>query len=123
MINSIFASGRYTVVTGGASFSYYQLSQPQPQSITGQLRLNGSTLEVFDGNLWISVSSPPTSIGLTTEAEELLDWARKKRDEERNLETLSKTNPAIADLMHQVKEKLEQIEVVKILLDTNETGC
>ena len=118
MINSIFASGRYTVVTGGTSFSYYPPPQPQPQSITGQLRLNGSTLEVFDGNGWISASNF-TSIGLTTEAEELLDWVRKKRDEERNLETLSKTNPAIADLMHQVKEKLEQIEVVKILSETN----
>ena len=41
--------------------------------------------EVFDGNSWVSLNMSVASVGLSGEAEALLDWARKKRDEEMEL--------------------------------------
>ena len=42
--------------------------------------------------------------------------ARKKRDEELEMERLAQTNSTIKDLVTQLKEKQEQIHVVKTLL-------
>jgi len=46
----------------------------------------------------------------------LLEWARKKRNEELELERLAQTSPAIKDLITQIEEKEEQIRVVQALI-------
>ena len=50
-------------------------------------------MEVFDGNMWQMVGSSFASIGLTQEAEELLDWAKQKRQEEVNLKMRMEEHP------------------------------
>jgi hypothetical protein len=45
-----------------------------------------------------------------------LEWARRKRREELELEELAKTSPAVNDLVNQIKEKQNQLEMVKTLL-------
>jgi hypothetical protein len=49
-------------------------------------------------------------------AELLLDWAKKKRDEEMELEALALTNPTIRDLLETIKQKEEQITIVRTLI-------
>ena len=52
----------------------------------------------------------------------LLEWARKKRDEEQKIEKL-KDNPAIADLLKQKADIDEKIKIVEILIrDHNGTN-
>jgi len=78
--------------------------------------VDAQCIKVFDGNSWTILASPSVSVGLNHEAESLLDWARKKRNEELEYEQLAETNPAIKDLLSQIKTKEEQIQMVMTLL-------
>jgi hypothetical protein len=49
-----------------------------------------------------------SSVGLTPEAETLLDWARQKRDEEYKLKSLMDKHPGL-------KEAYERLEIMKAL--------
>jgi hypothetical protein len=114
MITGIASSGKYMYVHGGTSMPYVNSNG----LCAGNVRFNTNTrtLEVYDGTTWIAMSST-AQVGLSPEAESLLDWARQKRDEEYQLQELAKTNPTIADLLDQIKEKQEQIRVVRNLTE------
>jgi hypothetical protein len=76
-------------------------------------------MEVFDGTNWIIINSTIASVGLTGEAESLLDWIKQKRDEERTLEYLAEENPTIKDLVNQIKEKQHQVKMIQTLLKSS----
>lgn len=59
-------------------------------------------LEVYDGVVWLELGDP-AEIGLSHQAEEVLQWARKKMEEEAQIERLAKEHEGIRDL----KEKLD----------------
>ena len=60
-------------------------------------------MEVNDGVSWRSLAANSTSIALTVDAQQALDWAISKMQQEARLEEISKTHPAVKDL----KEKLD----------------
>jgi len=124
MIKSISATGRYMQVTGGASSTYINNYPEMDEVISGALgvgdvRYNttNQNLEVYDGNNWVQIQTGYTSVGLNAEAESLLDWARQKRDEELQIQTLAKSNVAIKDLLEQRKTIDDQISMVKTLVN------
>jgi len=102
MIKSITPSGRYIQTGGGSPMQPY--ISPGAQG-AGQVRYNTNThhMEVWDGMSWKEISNNYVSVGLTGEAEMLLDWARAKRDEDLRFKTLMESHPGIQDL----KEKLD----------------
>lgn len=116
MIKGLTTTGKYMQVIGGPSSTYVN-SFSGAQGI-GNLRFNttNQTLEVYDGNNWTTMNMGIPIIGLTGEAESLLDWARQKRAEEWERERLAESNPTIKDLLSQIKEKEEQIKMVQTLL-------
>jgi hypothetical protein len=102
MIKSVNSSGRYIQTGGGIPMSPY--FSPGAQG-AGQMRFNtnSNNIEVWDGVTWKEISNNYASVGLTSEAESLLDWAREKRDEDVQLKTLMESHPGLKDL----KEKLD----------------
>jgi hypothetical protein len=87
----------------------------------GMIRYNGINMEVYDGASWLNLSTN-ANISLGYDTQELLEWARKKRDEETQIEKL-KDNPAIADLLKQRADIEEKIKIVGILIkDYNGTN-
>jgi hypothetical protein len=116
MIKNITASGKYVQVSGGSGSTY--VGNNSGAQGVGNLRYNTVTqnIEIYDGFTWVVMNTGYPSIGLTGEAESLLDWARKKRDEEFERDRLAQSNPAIKDLLNQVKEKEDQIKMVMTLL-------
>jgi hypothetical protein len=115
MIKGLATSSKYTVVSGGNTNVPY-VNQNLNNPFQGMLRISGSDLQVFDGSSWIVMNFGHSTVGLTTDAEVLLDWARKKRDEEMELEALAKTNSTIKDLMDTIEQKQEQISIVRTLI-------
>ena len=101
MIRSITPTGRYVQVTNNTSTPYFS---PGTQG-AGQVRYNTNTsnMEAWDGVVWKDINGGYTSIGLSSEAETLLDWARTRRDQDLRLEALMELHPGIRDL----KEKLD----------------
>jgi hypothetical protein len=81
---------------------------------------NMNVIEAYDGQVWKEVSSY-ASVGLTAEAELLLDWARKKRDEEIELESLAREHPAINIALDNLKKAKTQLDATIILSKEHET--
>ena len=116
MIKSIMSSGRYMQISNTSSSTYVN-GYSGLQGV-GNMRYNTSSqnMEVFDGNNWVILNMSIPSIGLSTDAESLLDWARKKRDEEFELQELAKTHPSIKDLVNDIENKQDQIKMIKTLI-------
>lgn len=108
MIKTIMQAGRYMQVSGGSSSTYVN-GYGGAQGV-GNMRYNTTTqnMEVFDGTSWITLNMGVSSVGLTIEAETLLDWARTKRDEEFKLKELMEKHPGL-------KEAYERLEIMKAL--------
>jgi len=114
MIKNIMGGNGIKVVGNTSSFPYINMSSPS----SGMVRYNGNTqnLEIYDGTVWLATPGSYPTIELTSEVRELLEWARKKQHEELHLQELTKTNPAIDDLVKQIEEKQEQIKIVQSLI-------
>ena len=112
MIKGITQSGRYTQVSCGTSSTYvngYSGSQG-----VGNVRYNTSTqnMEVYDGNNWVMLNMGFASVGLTGEAEMLLDWAREQRDKQLAYQSMAKDHPAIKNALDALKRAEEQLDLV-----------
>jgi hypothetical protein len=121
MIRGLSSTGNYTIIAGGAPATPYISNGGLG---AGNVRFNTNTqyMEVYDGHSWLQLASSYASVGLTPEAERLLDWAKRKLNEESALELKAKDNPAIADLLKQRNTIDEQIKVIEILTKDNKVG-
>ena len=117
MIKSIYSNTPFITVSGGNPGSTYIGNYSNSPGV-GNMRYNPSNqnIEVYDGSTWIILSAQHANVNLSDEAVSLLEWARKKRNEELELERLAQTNPVIKDLVNQIKDKEEQIKIVQTLI-------
>ena len=105
MIKSISQSGKYISVQGGTSYNpyitpmNYNGQPPGAQGFIGQVRYNATsqTMEVFDGNSWMQIAPTSASVGLTPDAERILDWAAKRMQEDADLERRMQEHPSLRD--------------------------
>ena len=114
MIKGLDQSGRYTVVSAGNSIVPY-VNQNMDNPIQGMIRISGNDMQVFVGNSWIVMNTSYATVGLTGEAESLLDWARQKRDEERMMASRAEKSVAVADALATYQQAQEQLMVVLAL--------
>ena len=121
MIKYIASSGKYTNVIGGPATNY--INNYSGAQGVGNLRFNttNQSMEVYDGNSWMVLQMGHVNVGLSAEAESLLDWARQKRQEELELEALAETNATVRDLLNTIKQKQEQISIVRTLIKKEES--
>ena len=120
MLNGINTSGRYLTVTGGSSSTYINKNYNSNAKMVGDMMydVDSQCIKVYDGSSWQPLYGSVATVELTYEAQTLLDWARKKKDEEHLLEKQAQENPAIKDLVEQIKLKQEQIKMVQTLLNS-----
>jgi len=117
MIKTI-AGGRGVVVSGATyvtgAWPYIDMTKHS----AGDVRYNGtiSSIEVYDGMSWYPIQASSSLVELDQDTVSVLAWARKKQAEEALLNQLAETNPMMKSLVEQLKEKQDQIEMVKILL-------
>jgi len=96
MIKGISTSSpRWMSVYSGAHSPYIS-----PGSMSaGMVRYNPNTqtLEVYDGNSWLAIAGS-ADVGLSPEAQQVMDWAYKKMKEDEQLEVLMEKHPGLKDL-------------------------
>jgi hypothetical protein len=116
MIKGITQTGRYMMISGGTPGSTYVNNYSGSQGV-GNMRYNttNQSVEVYDGNIWIQLSMSYASVGLTGEAESLLDWAREKRNKEIELTALANKHPAVAKALENLNKAQEQLDLIAIL--------
>ena len=122
MIKSI-TGGKGLVVTGSGT-TYVSKSYSSNAHQTGNMMydMDQQCIKVFDGNSWQTLGMGHASVELDYDSSSLLDWARKKRDEEMIINRLAETNPTIKDLVNQIKDKQEQIKIVQTLIQKETTS-
>jgi hypothetical protein len=111
MIKGIAQSGRYTTVSNGNASTY--VNSYSGQQGVGNMRFNTSTqnMEVFDGSNWVMLNMSYASVGLTPDAESLLDWAKEKRSEELAWESLAKDNEAVKIALNNLEKAKQQLDI------------
>jgi hypothetical protein len=114
MIKGIAPTGKYMYINGGTASGTYI----SPGSMgAGMVRWNSNMncLEVNDGNIWKTLDMGHASVGLTPEAESLLDWAKVKMQEEQEMKRLAENHPAVAMALENLNKSQEQLKATIIL--------
>jgi hypothetical protein len=121
MIKNIAPTGRYIQVTGTSANTYVN-GNYGAQGV-GNMRFNTSSqnMEVYDGSTWVMLNMDYPSIGLSGEAESLLDWAREKRDEEMAWQSLAKENQAVKIALDNLEQARRQLDITAKLAREYET--
>jgi len=114
MIKGVTSYNPYFSVRSAPSL-YINMSTPS----SGMMRYNGnvSSVEIYDGSYWQAITNYQ-EIGLTPQATEILDWAKKKMQEEHLRTMLATTHPAVAVALENLKRAEEQLQTT-IHLSTN----
>lgn len=86
-------------------------------AFTGTVQWNGALkkFQVSTGAGWQDIDNT-INYGIDQSVVKIIEWARKKMLEEAELEQLSKSNPALADLVNTLKETQHKIDVVKAII-------
>ncbi len=87
-----------------------------PGAQAGSVRYNTSmnTMEVFDGVVWQNISGH-VDVGLSIDATQALDWAKRKMAREAELNALAKDHPTVAAALEAVRKAEEQLDILAIL--------
>jgi len=121
MIKGLMGS-RGIAINGGSSPSLPYVSPNISNPMTGMLRINGTEMQVFDGNGWQMVGSSYATAELDTETIMLLEWVKRKMLEEERLLSLPSDHPAVKlarENVNRAKQELaraeEQLKITEIL--------
>jgi hypothetical protein len=68
----------------------------------GRLRMNGNIMEVYTGSDWVPVTNGTTHVELSREVVELLEWAKQKRADDEEINSLVAKYPAVSNLKNQL---------------------
>jgi hypothetical protein len=110
MLQDIISSSRYvTAYGGGSSLPYVPSNSNNP--IQGMLRVQNQNIQIFDGSNWINMTQSIGGVGLTPEAESLLDWARRKRDEESEWQNLAASSEAVKIALENLEKAKQQLNI------------
>lgn len=120
MIKNLSTIGKYMYVHGGNA-STYTNNHSGSQGV-GNVRYNTSTqqLEVWDGDSWVMIAMDNPVIGLNPDAESLLDWIKKQRDEEAEWERLAEHNKSMRKALDNVMESRRQAVITAKLVRNHE---
>ena len=89
--------------------SYYPPQIYNTGQSAGEVRYNTATqqMEVYDGTIWISITQTAT-VGLSSDAEEAIRWAREKMVEEVDLKERMEQHPGLKDAY----EKFQMMDIL-----------
>ena len=120
MINKL-ESGIGIAVSGyiGTAWPYIAVNHSNP--IQGMLRISGQELQAFDGHAWINIPSSTAAVSLDNITNDLLQWARKKRDEEMVWQSLAKDNKAVKIALDNLEQARQQLDITTKLSREYET--
>ena len=110
MITNIYSTGAFVTVNGSVSGTYVNSGNAS----AGLVRYLNNQMQVYDGSSWLPLGST-ANIGLSGEAEAIMNWAREKMQAEREARAMAEQYPAVADAMGAVREAEEQLKTIVAL--------
>jgi len=126
MIKGLAGGAGVRVLGGDTSVPYINMNTETPMQ--GMIRIWGTDMQVFDGNVWKILPASYATVTLDEYTLELLDWARKKKMEDEVLLSLPNDNPAVKiarENINRAKKELaraeEQLKITELLSKEHET--
>jgi hypothetical protein len=119
MIKGLQGISGITVNGGNTALPYVPPNSNNP--ITGMMRINGTEIEVFNGSSWQMLSTSYATVGLDQDVLDIVQWARKKRDEEQAWENLAKENKAVKIALDNLEQARQQLDITAKLAREYET--
>ena len=113
MITNVYSNSAFVTVTSAVSGPYINLGSPS----AGMMRYHNQQVQVYDGSSWLAIGSN-ASVGLSSEAEEIMAWAREKMQAEREARAMSEQYPAVADALNAVWKSEQQLKTIVALCTT-----
>jgi len=113
MIKGLQGITGITVSGGNTALPYVGPNSSNP--LTGMLRVNGTEMEVFNGSNWQMLSTSYATVGLDQDVLDIVQWARKRRDEEQKWYELASTNEAVRIALDQLEQAKTRLELTAIL--------
>lgn len=103
--------------TNNGPFAHIGNYNQSASNFVGSVRYNtsNSSLEAWDGNNWIPISTNAT-IEPTGEMCQVLEWAQEKMWQDQRIQELIKTNPTVADAHQNYVRAAEQLAIVAKLV-------
>lgn len=120
MITGIMSSGRYITVANGGTNSLPYLNTSNNDPAMGDVRVVNGQLSCWTGSSWQPISGSYPSVGLTGEAEILLDWAREQKNKELARERLIKENPALQKAYEAIKRAEENFDILEKFVENDD---
>lgn len=109
MLRSLITTNPHIYASGGSSMPFVSYNPSNPAQ--GMLRLNGSDLEVFDGNSWSRIFLSDATVGLSGIADSAINWAIKKMEQEKEMEYLASKNQAVKIALENLENAQRQLEI------------
>jgi len=119
MIKGLMGTTGITVGGGNTALPYVGPNIQNP--MTGMMRINGTEMEVFNGSSWQMLSTSYATVGLDQDVLDLVQWARKRRDEESKWYALASSNEAVRIALEQLEQAKTRLELTAILSRDHET--
>lgn len=120
MIDYVIGGEYLNVVSNKGAQPYINMSSSQPMIGALTYDHNSQQMKVYDGNGWMTIGGGSATVNLSPNAISVLKWAEQKMREEQELNALAESSPTIKDLMDQIKQKQEQISIVRTLIKEEE---
>lgn len=118
MIDYVIGGEYLNVTSNKGALPYINMSSSQPMIGALSYDHNSQNMKVYDGNGWMTIGGGSATVNLNPNAISALQWVERKMREEQERNRLAETNPAIKDLLDQIKEKEEQLKMVMALINS-----
>lgn len=113
MIKNITAGPGIYIAGNGHSTPYIDMTR----SSAGMVRCNGSSVEVYDGSVWVSLSATIPQIELDGVTQEAVQWVRRKMEQEKRMLELAKKHPTVADALLARDRAEDAVKIAVALCD------
>jgi hypothetical protein len=113
MIKGLQGVSGITVSGGNTALPYVGPNISNP--MTGMMRINGTEMEVFNGSSWQILSTSYATVGLDQDVLDIVQWARKQRDQESKWYKLASSNEAVRIALDQLEQAKTRVELTAIL--------
>jgi len=113
MITNVYSTNSFVTAHSVTAVPYISPGS----SSAGLVRYLNNQMQVYDGSSWLPLGST-ASVGLSSEAEAIMTWARKKMEEEQEARAMAEQYPAVADALNAVWESEQQLKTIVALCRT-----
>ena len=110
MIKNLTGVCGLTVSGGSPAFPYIPQNSSNP--IQGMLRINNTEMEVFNGSTWQILNTSMATVSLDQEILDIVQWARKQRQLERDRAVLIENNPALENAYKAILRAEQNFDIL-----------